>query len=177
MTASREAPPPEFSMEVDLGEIGKSEKRFRLAAGEDERRKVAARFKIPAIDMLEGELRIRATKTDIFVEGDVRALLTRECVASLEPVREDIAEAFEIHFTRQAPEREGEEEADLDAPEVHEGDVIDLGELLVQQLALAMDPFPRKEGAPGLAETYGGDAHISPFAALKGAFKKSDENQ
>lgn len=175
-TPAAALPPPEFSMEIDLAEIGKGDKRYKLVAGEEERRKVAARLKIPSVDKLEGEARLKVTKTDILVEGEVRASLIRECVASLEQMAEEVREPFDLHFTRQAPEDDGEE-ADLDAPEVHEGDTIDLGEILVQQLALAMDPFPRKEGAKSLAEAYGGEALASPFAALKDAFKKTDENQ
>ena len=175
---SHDMPPPEFSMEVDLGEIGKGEKNFRLSAGEEERRKIAVRLKIPAVDMFEGDIRLRATKSDIFVAGHVRAQLTRECVASLELMREDVAEPFEIHFIRQADDEiDAAEEADIDAPELHDGETIDIGELLVQQLALAMDPFPRIEGASSLSEAHGGEGDISPFAALRGAFKKSDAHQ
>ena len=66
---------------------------------------------------------------------------------------------------------EDEEEEDLDAPEYHGGDMLDLGEMLVQQLSLAMAAFPRKEGAESLAEAYAPPENTSPFAALKGAFK------
>lgn len=168
--------PPEFSYEIEIDDVGKQGRVFRLAASEEERARIAARLGAPAVQKLEGELRVSATKSMIRVEGSLDAELTRECVASLEEMQETVAETFDIDFLREAQEETGAEE-DLDAPEVHEGDRLDLGELLVQQLALAMDPFPRKEGARSLAEAYAPKETVSPFAALKGALAKDDDNQ
>ena len=173
---SNEANAPEFSYEIDVGDVGKSGKSFRLAANEDERRRIAERLGTPSVEKLEGEMCVSATKTAIRIEGSINAELTRECVASLEPMQERVSEEFDIDFLRAAPETGGEEE-DWETPEVHEGDALDLGELLVQQLSLAMDPFPRKEGATSLAEAYATPEKISPFAALKEIVGKSDDNQ
>ncbi len=167
---------PEFSYEIELDDVGKQGKRFKLSANDEERRKIAARLKAISIEKLAGELRITASKTAIRVEGVIEAELTRECVASLEPMGETVSEAFEIDFLREPPE-EAIEEDDLDAPEVHQGATLDLGELLVQQLSLAMDPFPRKEGAQSLAEAYAQPEKVSPFAGLKEAMRKDDDNQ
>ncbi len=52
-----------------------------------------------------------------------------------------------------------------DPPELIEGDEIDVGALVIEQLALEIDPFPRKPGAvfdPGPEES-----PPSPFAVLK----------
>ena len=167
---------PEFSYEIEVGDLGKQGKVFRLAANEEERARIAVRLGVPAVWKLEGELRVSATKSAIRVEGALEAELTRECVASLEEMQETVSETFDIDFLREAPETESLEE-DIDAPEVHEGDRLDLGELLVQQLALAMDPFPRKQGAQSLAEAYAPKETVSPFAALKGVLAKDDDNQ
>lgn len=168
-------PETEFSYEVDVSDVGRAGKAFHLSANEAERKKIAARLKTPSVEKLEGDMRVTATKTTVRIAGEIDADLTRECVASLEPMAEVIAETFEIEFTRIPPETDDEE--DLDAPEYLEGDMVDLGELLVQQLSLAMAPFPRKEGTPSLAEAYAPEENISPFAALKGVVGKSDDNQ
>ncbi len=168
-------PLPEFSYEIDVGDVGRAGKTFHLAANETERAKIAARLETPSVKKLEGEMKVTATKTAVRVTGDIAAELTRECVATLEPMQERVAESFEIDFSRIPPEPE--EEEDLDAPEYFEGTSLDLGELLVQQLSLAMDPFPRREGAPSLAETYAPEEKVSPFAGLKTALGKSDDNQ
>jgi len=169
---------PEFSYVIDLEKAGSKGKSWRLIASEEERAAIAARLKIPAVKKLEGEIRVTATRREIIIEGAIAAHLIRECVASLEPMDEEIAEAFDLALLRHAPEMQPPEEGEnWEEPEVHEGAELDIGEVLVQQLSLAMDPWPRKEGAQSLAEAYGEKDRISPFAGLKEALKKSDKNQ
>ena len=175
--ASDENPAPEqpleFSMPVDLGALGRGGRRFRLSADDAARARIARRLGIPAVQRLEGDIALDASKTGIVAKGMVRAALTRECVSSLEEMTEEVDDAFEVEFLRAAPE-EADEDVDIwTAPEVHEGDSFDVGELLVQQLSLAMDPFPRKDGAASLAAQYGRDGEASPFAALRGKLGKS----
>jgi len=173
---------PEFSVEVDLSAFGRGEKSFILAANDAERRKIAVRLGALSVEKLEGNLRLAVAKTEIYVHGHVCAALTRECVSSLAPVDEIIDEPFEIEFVRHRPApadditSENDEES-WRLPEVHEDEIFDLGELLIQQLALCLDPYPRKKGAPSLAEQYGRDGEASPFAVLSGAFGKNEENQ
>ena len=101
--------------------------------------------------------------------------MTRECVASLEEMKEIVDEAFEVEFLRQKPEPNlNEDVEDWELPEVHEGQIFDIGELLVQQLSLAMKPFPRKEGAVSLTELYGDGGSVSPFADLADRFGKKE---
>ena len=166
---------PELSKEVELSSLGAGGKLFPLQADDEACARIAKRLGIPRVKSLAGEIRLSATKKDIKATGVVRAELVRECVASLEEMDEAVDEAFELEFLREEdPEQlqDGREEWEL--PEVHEGEIFDVGELLVQQLSLAMDPFPRKEGARSLAEDYGVEAESSPFAVLKSESKKSE---
>ncbi len=48
--------------------------------------------------------------------------------------------------------------------------MIDLGEALAEQLALALDPYPRKPGAKLPSEA--SDDGANPFSALKAKFGK-----
>lgn len=160
----------EFTVPVDLRSVGLADRRFKLAANPQECALIAKRLMIPGVGKLEGEVSLTASKTEIKAVGVLCAEITRECVASLEEMAETVDEAFEVVFTRApaeaAAEAEEDEFEDWDAPEVHVGEVFDLGDFLIQQLALAMDPFPRKEGAQSLADQYGQDKPISPFAVL-----------
>lgn len=171
---------PEYSVEVDLPSLGRAGKFFKLAANEDECSKIAARLGVIKIAKLEGEMRLSATKTDIKASGVVNASLIRECVSSLEPMPEQIDENFQISFSRQPPSQTDaadEESEDLLLPEYHEGEMFDVGELLVQQLSLAMTPFPRKPGAPSLAEQYGRSGPVSPFSDLQAMLEKDQKKQ
>ena len=167
-----EETPVEFSVAVDLRALKGGRKTFRLAASPEECALLAKRLGVPGVQRLEGEIALAVSKTEITAAGTLHAALTRQCVASLEEMTETVEDAFEIAFVRSPPnapqpQDEGEAETeDWDAPEVHEGDVFDLGEFLAQQLALAMAPFPRKPGAASLAEQYGEDKPVSPFADL-----------
>ena len=160
----------EFSALADLRQLTGSAKAFRLSASSEERSGVSRRLGVRHVKTLEGEATLFVTKTHIKASGVLRAVLMRECVASLEEMTERIEEPFEIEFLRVRPALSSKsldvEEEDLDAPEIYEGDVFDLGELLTQQLSLAMSAFPRKEGAASLAEEFGEDKPVSPFAAL-----------
>ena len=132
-----------------------------------DREALARAFGIPGVTRLSGEAQAARRGGVIEVEGTVRAVLTRECVASLEEMTEEIEEPFAVAYTEhpRAP-AEGEVEADLDAPEPIENGVLDLGAVLLEQLVLAMDPHPRIEGAEAPADP-GAGARITPFDVLK----------
>lgn len=139
----------------------------RLEMSAEDRAALAQAFDIPRVDRLEGELKAARRAGLIEVEGHLKAKLGRRCVVSLQEMEEEIDETFAVTFTEEAePEREGEFEADLDAPEPLEGGVLDLGAVLLEQLVLAMDPHPRIENAEPV-EDPGAGARISPFDVLE----------
>lgn len=170
---------PEFSYPVTVDSLPRGGKHFVLTANEDERKAVSHRLGVPSIAMLEGKVHVRATHIKILIKGRVDAALTRECVASLQEMEEVIGEDFEIEFLRHAPvpaDNDAEEDW-LNAPDVHAGPVIDLGEQLIQQLSLAMEPFPRLPNASSLADQFGTQETRSPFAEALAKAVKSEENQ
>lgn len=84
------------------------------------------------------------------VAGDLDAAVTYLCVASLEPFEAPVHDHFETLFLP-LPEEElpapDEDDPDADWPEPLGDGGIDLGEMAVQQLSLALDPHPRAPGA------------------------------
>ena len=170
-----DAPQTEFSHAVDLRDLRGAPGAFDLAASPSQCALIAKRLGVPGVSRLEGRVTLKVSKTEIIASGVLKADLTRECVASLEEMAETVEDAFEVGFLRAAPSEAPEEDEaeDWDAPEVHEGDIFDLGEFLTQQLALAMEPFPRKPGAVSLAERYGEDKPVSPFADLASKIRES----
>ena len=146
-----------------------------LVMSEADRTTLAQDFRVPGVQSLNGEALAARRAGMIEVEGRVRATLTRQCVASLEDMDEVIDEAFTVVFTEHAPEpADAEAEADLDAPEPIEGGRLDLGQVLLEQLVLAMAPHPRKPGAEAPADP-GAGARISPFDALKALAANQDD--
>jgi uncharacterized metal-binding protein YceD (DUF177 family) len=174
---TEESPRAEYSVEVDLGALPPGGKLFKLAAAKGDCARIAKRLGVISVKMCEGEIQLKAGKTTINVAGTVRAALIRECVASLEEMDEAISESFEIEFMRDESSLDPDEKIEeWERPEIHEGDMFDVGELLVQQVSLAMDPFPRKEGAKSLADEYGMEAGSSPFAVLQQNLEKDEQN-
>ncbi|MBR0705047.1 YceD family protein [Bradyrhizobium liaoningense] len=114
----------------------------------------------------------------IQVTGQVRARIGQTCVVTLDPIESEIDEEVDLTF---APEAEARRLADLieegrddeeppevvDPPEAIINGVIDLGRLATDALFLAIDPYPRKEGAVFEAEVVAPDPEDHPFAALK----------
>lgn len=156
-----------FTKIVELARL-KDAQSFELSASDDARAEIAARLDVPAVVALSGSVRVTPTAEGATVDGAVNALLTRRCVVTLEPMDERIAERFDIRFAREAA-ADAEIELDLDDEwtEPLNGDTLDLADILVQQVALAMDPYPRIPGAETPAELRPSAEDVSPFAALR----------
>lgn len=169
----------EFSRTLRLERLRRGEVVRELAAGPQECAALARRFDLPAVDSLSGRLRVWRPGDGpiIRIEGRLAAEVRQTCVVTLETFASRLSEDFVQLFTLEAPAAGGEvfvSPEDEDTPEPLEGDALDLGEVLAEQLALALDPHPRKpdaglEGASfSLGEaTAESDEEDSPFAALK----------
>jgi len=160
-----------FSRREKLG-IGPAVRR-RIEASEAERAALAALFSLPAIASLSGDFELQHEQDGVIAASlKLRARVTQICVVTLEPFAAVVAEDAKLRFVPAAKVREGEEHVldaeTLEGPDeiVFNGHEIDLGAVLAEQLALALDPYPRKPGAvlpAGLA-----DEADSPFAGLRG---------
>jgi len=165
---------PEFNRIIEIASLPAAGKTFTLDLNADVLEVLAERFGIPKIRSFAGKVTLVPQKQGVNAAGVVSASLVRECVASLEEMEEEVFDEFNLIFDRTVDPATGDpdhEDFDLEAPEYLEGDSLDVADLLLQQLSLAMDPFPRKEGAKSLAELYGTAEETSPFAVLKGGLK------
>ena len=175
-----------FSYAVKVGHISANPVRIKLSASDEERVALAAFWDIVSVESFAAELQVTRWKKDgLKVKGHVKAAITQECVVSLEGVPSVIDEDFEQIFVPEGSKLarlvlndEGEiivsAEGD-DIPEQFTGDTIDAGALVTEIAALAIDPYPRKEGAEyatAEVEEEVVEAKPSPFAALKD-WKKS----
>jgi uncharacterized metal-binding protein YceD (DUF177 family) len=141
-----------------------------LKAMPEERAAVARNLKLPEIKALAAELDVKPSAGGgVRVTGNVTATVVQTCVVTLEPFEAEIREQVDVRYTSDAPHFEpgSEHEADLDAPDVLINGGADLGTLVVEHLALGLDPYPRK---PGVEEAAAADdsepATHRPFAGL-----------
>ena len=117
---------------------------------------LAARLGIPAVLALRCAFRLKAGRRGVVAaQGALQARLVRECVVTLEPFEVAVAEEFRVQFVpseRLAAEPEDAAvDPDSDDEVGYEGQVLDLGEAATEQLALGLDPYPRRPGV-ALAE-------------------------
>ncbi len=157
-------PAPEFSRPLPLGLVGPEGRREVLEADEAERVALARRFGIPAIEHLRAELRLWPEADGaVRAEGRVDAAVVQSCVVTLEPVSQRVDEPVALRLLPAG--REPRDDPDEEADEVAtERGVADLGEAVAEQLALALDPYPRAPGAALPAEA--SDPVEHPMAAL-----------
>ena len=198
---------PEWPRRIDVSEIGTNPYKSSISATELERKDVARRLKLDSINFLAADyvLQREAGSNIIHVSGTVNATVVQPCVISLEKIEEKISEDFEswyadesqaVSLARVRQDRISrlvdsevpvlEEKED---PEAVIDGKIDLGELAVQFLSLAVSPFPRAEGSvkASTAPVGGPEGEVyasageettgprrNPFAALKN-WKKGRE--
>ena len=126
--------------------------RFRLRCAGAERPDVVERLGLSGLKSLTVEARVASVSgRAVRVEAVVRARLIRTCVVTLEDFEESIVLPFETTFDERAGhsvpvEAPADSESDLPEPLGAEG--LELGELAIQHLSLALDPYPRHPEAP-----------------------------
>lgn len=142
---------PEFSRPFALEGVPPGGISVSLVATPEECVALARRLELVRLDRLAGEVRLERVGADlVHLDGRVRAALAQRCVVTLDPVEASVDAGFERLFSRSLPlEETGEVEVDPEAllPEPVPADGLDLGEILAEELSLALDPYPRSPEA------------------------------
>lgn len=166
-------PDPEFSRPFVADRLGATLITETLVATPAECAALATRMRIVALGRLSATVTLeRALSGLIRVSGRLEADVVQTCVVTLVDFPSHVEDSFTLDFGDAAAELGDEIEVDVDVdddpPEPIEDGIIDLGELVAQYLALALDPYPRAPGATLDPELTGADAsEMSPFAVLK----------
>jgi hypothetical protein len=172
-------PVPEFSRTVPVDQIGADGCEFDIRAEPRERAALAERFGLVAIDALTARVhleRARGRKT-IRLAATFHAEVTQTCVVTLEPVEAVLDQDFVIHY---AETKAGEDAAEVvvsldDDTEPLVGPVLDMGEAVAEELALSLDPYPRRPDAAIESGGAAGPDDAAPagaFAVLASKFRK-----
>jgi uncharacterized metal-binding protein YceD (DUF177 family) len=158
----------EFSRPVPLARLGVEPFRQDISASEAERAALARRFDLVALGRLCARVELTRRAKDMFVlHATFDAEFVQSCVVTLDPVGGAVSEEFTLIYG--PPEAEEEIGGTIDdnvAFEPIDGTVIDAGEAVSQQFALALPPFPRIPGASVEAELPPADESGALAAAL-----------
>ena len=154
----------EMERPVAIDRIGTTGLEVMVEAKPEELAAIATRLLLPAVGRLRCAMRLKRLEESIIeASGSLEAEVTQTCVVSLEEFEQTVTESFVVHFVPEGTESD-DDDPDLPDEIPYPASAIDLGEAAIQQLALALDPYPRKPGLPEPEEEVSETPH--PFAAL-----------
>ncbi|MBY6242007.1 DUF177 domain-containing protein [Methylosinus sp. Sm6] len=188
-----------FSRPLAVAEVPEEGLEVHVAARPDECAALAAADGIAALTRLEADLSVRREGAGgVRVQGELRAELRQTCVVSLEEFDATLVEPVDVAFApepaprpaptldrrpRRPPEPEEQSpsshfvDLDEDEPDPLLDGRIDLGAIVAEFLALAIDPYPRRPGASFAAPPEGDETTPArPFAGLGEALRKGRGN-
>lgn len=161
---------PEFSRLIRIAELGNRELTLELVADPAQRAALAARFGLVALTSLRAVARLKWGRGSVLLRltGHLQAELIQNCVVTLEPFSSTIEEKFSLLYRPQTDQSEGAGEAPYgeDEAETLDSDSLDVGEAVAEELALAIEPYPRNPGA---------DLDSGPLGAGKGRLSDRGE--
>lgn len=173
-------PPLPYSEPLRLHQIGAGVQR-RLTPDAEAMKRIARALDLQALDAFEADINLVPTVSGWRLDGRVTADAVQTCGLTLEPLPVHVDRKFSVQMVeateRDDAEDEGEIDLELDddSPDQIEGGSLDLGQYAVEQLALSLDPFPRKPGA--VFEQPKETGEISPFAVLKSLQSRDDSGE
>ncbi len=161
---------PELARPLPIAQIGAGGTLREVVADAGELRAIAARLGIAAVGALSVRFRLSPPHgSRVTAEGELRARVTQECIVTAEAFEAELAESFCIRFVPEAEIADDDAPIDLESDDElpYRGGILELGEAAVEQLALALDPYPRSPGAVlPFAGDNDGEGKPHPFAAL-----------
>jgi len=145
----------EISRIVDVDRLGANgSTALDIAANDSERAALARRFGFLGLPAFSARVTVdRRPGGRVVVEGRLRGEIVQACILTLDPVTQDLDEAFRIVFKQDLAEERDPESGEAlvspqaDAPEPLSGNMLDVGEIVAEQLSLSADPYPRRPGA------------------------------
>lgn len=140
-----------------LAGLAASGRRISIDADERQRAAIARAYDLLGVECFTADVTLAPwAGVGVRLKGRLMAEVTQACVVTLAPVKAWIEEEFTRRFMdERARERrrmpvEKEIEIHLeddDPPEPLSGNVLMLGPVLLEQFALALDPYPRSAAA------------------------------
>ena len=158
-----------------MSNIGRGGLALTVSADKGERDLLARRFCVFEIKRLDADIHLVRTASGyerVCVDVHYSADLVQNCVVSLRPIEKNINERFSVIFANETTEVIGRESfsvEDSDPPEGFSDGQLEIGGLVAEYLALALDPNPRHPDAalPGFVESGANGVKTTPEQASK----------
>ena len=163
----------ELPLLVSLGLAAAEPVQIRHEASGQELSEIKTRLGVGKIVSLALSAQLQRTVTgDIYqVSGNIKLIAERSCIVTLENFIETTEGVFDEYFTTSPEQATDQSEQLLIDPDEYEvtfleQDSIDIGELALQHLVLALNPYPRAPDAPLAAGDETTAKTQRPFAGL-----------
>ena len=141
-----------FSYPIVVDELSRTEKKYHLKAEGRDLESLTEVLQVPEVKSFESEILLKNNPKEhiLNVSGKVRAELELESVVSLEHFTKVYEPEFSMVYDTQMTYKEQrallEDDNGADVPDIIENGKIDLGQIAIEQVALVMEDYPRKEG-------------------------------
>ena len=136
-----------FSYPIVVDELSQFEKKYTLKASAKELVYLAEVLKVPSVRSFDAEimLKLKHKEHRLDVWGRVRAELVslENFFRVYEP---EFALVFDTLMTYREQKALLDEDMDAEVPDIVEDGKIDLAQIAIEQVALVMEDYPRKEG-------------------------------
>lgn len=176
----------ELPRTINLNELENGPCTIEVEASGDELSKIAERLSVDTLSSLKGTISLEIPEhphpmfdgTVVNAEGRLTAILTQTCVITLDKFETTTESEFKGVLSNDDPAAEMAEDDDegrAALPDVLgeiDGETVRIGDVFIEQLALEIDPFPRKPGSDFSGFSTGSaemddDGRKSPFAVLE----------
>jgi uncharacterized metal-binding protein YceD (DUF177 family) len=169
---------PFFVVNFDLSRLADAGKEISLKPTPEQRIGLAGWAGVDSVETLNGVVHLKRLGVGHFsYEAHFTADVVQACVVTLAPVRSHIEREFQRFFQvadvrRAAPvtraiELPSNAIMDDEEPEILSSPVLDIAAPVLEELALAIDPYPRALGVAFKPPPDDKGSADSPFAVLK----------
>jgi uncharacterized metal-binding protein YceD (DUF177 family) len=154
----------ELSRPLAVERVGRAGLDLLVEASRDECAALARRMNLPTVLSLSCRFHLEQdSAATLSARGHLVARVVQTCVVSLEDFTTIVEELFVLRLVSSGTESDNPDPEEPDEIPYDDG-IVDLGEVAAEQLALALDPYPRAPGA--VLPEIEIDAEAGQFASL-----------
>lgn len=140
-----------FYHPIVIDDLTTAEKKFKVEASAEELSEVAEILKVRHIKEISAEIFVKLNRKEhlLNVWGKIKTEMELQSVVSLEYFYKTYEPEFELLYDTKMTLKEFkelEETTDDELPDIITDGQINLGDLIIEQIALAMDDYPRQDG-------------------------------
>ena len=141
----------DFSYPLKIEDLGQGEQNYTLKADKEQLEFIKDILQVPAVNSFEASIKLKFRKKlgELRVWGEVKSQIGQISVISLEEFNKEYKSSFEIVYDTNATyEQIREQDVDImaDVPDIVINGEINLADIAIEQIALVLDDYPRKEG-------------------------------